>query len=68
MSNSLDPDQARYLVGPDLGPTCLQRLSADNTNRQRVKFAFDADSIVKVMQRSCTWVVYSWWSCSFILI
>ena len=25
-SNSLDPDQARYYVGPDLGPNCLQRL------------------------------------------
>ena len=30
-SNSLDPDQARRFVGPDLGPTCLQRLSTDNT-------------------------------------
>ena len=24
VSNSLDPDQARYFVGPDLGPNCLQ--------------------------------------------
>ena len=31
MSNSLDPDQARQNVGPDLGPNCLQRLSADHT-------------------------------------
>ena len=32
MSNSLDPDQARRFVGPDLGPNCLQRLhvSADD--------------------------------------
>ena len=37
MSNSLDPDQARRLVGPVLGPNCLPRLSADNTGRQRVK-------------------------------
>ena len=29
MSNSLDPDQARHFVGPDLGPNCLQRLPAD---------------------------------------
>ena len=35
MSNSLDSDQARHFVGPDLGPNCLQRLSADNTSRQR---------------------------------
>ena len=31
MSNSLDLDQARHFVGPDLGPNCLQRLSADDT-------------------------------------
>ena len=30
VSNSLDPDQARSFVGPDLGPNCLQRLSADD--------------------------------------
>ena len=30
VSNSLDPDQARHFVGPDLGPNCLQRLLADN--------------------------------------
>ena len=30
MSNGLDPDQARRFVGPDLGPNCFQRLSADN--------------------------------------
>ena len=26
MSNSLDRDQDRHSVGPDLGPNCLQRL------------------------------------------
>ena len=30
VSNSLDPDQDRHCVGPDLGPNCLQRLSAGN--------------------------------------
>ena len=35
VSNSLDPDQARQNVGPDLGPNCLQRLSADDISRQR---------------------------------
>ena len=29
VSNSLDPDQARHFVMPDLGPNCLQRLSAE---------------------------------------
>ena len=37
VSNNLDPDHARHFVGPDLGPNCLQRLSADDTSRQRVK-------------------------------
>ena len=37
VTNSLDPDQARHFVGPDLGPNCLQRLSADDSTRQRVK-------------------------------
>ena len=28
VSDSLDPDQARQIVGPDLGPNCLQSLLA----------------------------------------
>ena len=36
VSNSLDPDQAQQNVGPDLGPNCLQMLSADATSRHRV--------------------------------
>ena len=28
---------ARHFVRPDLGQNCLQRLSADDTSRQRVK-------------------------------
>ena len=30
MSNGLDPDQDLCSVGPDLGPNCLQALSADD--------------------------------------
>ena len=30
VSISLDPDKSRGFVGPDLGPNCLQRLSAGN--------------------------------------
>ena len=30
VSNSLDPDQDRHCVGPDLCPNCLQSLSANN--------------------------------------
>ena len=31
---SLDQDQARRFVGPDLGPNCLLRLSADDKRRK----------------------------------
>ena len=34
-SNGLDPDQDRQNVGPDLGPSCLQRLSADDKIRHK---------------------------------
>ena len=37
MSNSLDPDQAQRLVGPDLGPNWLLRLSADDKSHQEGK-------------------------------
>ena len=40
VSNSLDSDQDQPFVVPDLGPNCLQRLSADDkiaTCRERVK-------------------------------
>ena len=33
MSSRLDPDQARRVLGPDLGPNCLQKLSADDIRR-----------------------------------
>ena len=36
VSNSLDTDQIRRFVGPNLGPNCLQRLTADDISRQRV--------------------------------
>ena len=38
VSNSSDPDLAQQHVGPDLGPNCLQRFSADVTSRQWGKF------------------------------
>ena len=33
MSKSLDQDKARHVVRPDLGPNCLQKLSADETRK-----------------------------------
>ena len=38
VSNTLDPDQVRRFVGPDLGPNCLLRLSADDTSKWRFKY------------------------------
>ena len=32
--NGLGLDQDRHFVGPDLGPNCLQRLSADDESRR----------------------------------
>ena len=40
VSNSLDPHQARHFVWPDLSSNCLQKLSADDTSRERVKLFF----------------------------
>ena len=34
VSNGLDPDQERQNVGPDLGPNCLYRLSAEDGSRR----------------------------------
>ena len=31
VSNSLDSDTARRFIGPDLGPNCLQKLSAEES-------------------------------------
>ena len=46
VSNSLDPDQARHFVGPDLGPNCLQRLSADNKSRPLAGKEFNTKQLV----------------------
>ena len=43
MSYCLDPDQDKQNVGLDLGPNCLQRLSADDerqTSKERDKQIF----------------------------
>ena len=40
MPKSLDPDHVRHFAGPDLGSNCLQKVSADDTSRQRVIFLY----------------------------
>ena len=49
MSISLDPGQARHFIRPDLVPNCLQKLSADDTSRQRVNHKLED---MKVLKRS----------------
>ena len=33
VSKSLNPNQVKHFISPDLGPNCLQRLSADESNQ-----------------------------------
>ena len=40
ISNNLDPYQAYQFVRPDLSPSCLLRLSADDTSMQRIKYLY----------------------------
>ena len=49
MSNSLNPDQDRHSVGPDLDSNCLQRLSATK------KAATRKELIVDTQLSSETW-------------
>ena len=56
VSNTLDPDQARHFVGPDLGPDCLQRLSADNKSPPLV-----ADKEFNTKQHVHTCTTFKFW-------
>ena len=42
-----------HFVSPDLGPNCLQRLTADDTSRQRVKILLSFWVTVKVASHDC---------------
>ena len=59
VANSLDPDQAHHFVRPDLGPNCLQRLSAANTKRKELSIHTHACSICILWGNRFT----SWLSC-----
>ena len=52
VSNSLDPDQARRFVGPDLDVIYLQTLSADGTSRHSY-FILSAGSTRPNMTAKC---------------
>ena len=47
-SSSLYPDQARQFVGPDLGPNCLQRLSADNKKSPLASIELNTKQLVDI--------------------
>ena len=50
VSNSLDLYQADiflHFIEPDLGPNCFQRLSADNTGRERIKVFWQEEMTAK---------------------
>ena len=46
-------DQARHVVGPDLGSNCLQRLSAEDTSSLRVKCFCGLSHIYITMKYIC---------------
>ena len=57
---SLDPDQAQHFVKPYLGPNCLQRLSADDTSRQRLNFCEKTNILLIYSQ----YILNYWKKCS----
>ena len=58
MSNSLEPDQELRYIGPDVGPNCLQRLSATDKSRltamERVKCEMDERNWKCIVQLTFT--------------
>ena len=57
MANSLDPGQARHFVWPDLGPNCLQRLSADGAEFCHNHFILrDILLLSKVSKKLAKWI------------
>ena len=52
VSNSLDLEQARHFVGPDLGPKLFAKVSADNKKKDKYKttccYYFLAKTLAKV--------------------
>ena len=58
MSNRLDPELDRCSVGPDLGPNCLQRLSADDkSHRLQGKSYVDEFSALRPNKKICVFPI-----------
>ena len=56
VSNSLDPDQDRHSVGPDLVPNCFQRLLVEDKvipSKERVKYSKNLELSHFQLDMSC---------------
>ena len=67
MSNSLDPDQAQHFVGPDLGPNCSQRSSADDTSRQLITIILFQYLAPEVLRKQPYDKTVDWWCLGAVL-
>ena len=54
VSNSLDPDQARHIVGPELGPNCLKMLPADDTSQTELMDDYRVMNTLWIIHRQNT--------------
>ena len=53
--NSLDPDQARHIVGPDLGPTACKGYQQTSLGGKEIKSGYHRNPICMLMCSSrCT--------------
>ena len=60
VSGSLDADQDQRFVGADLGPNCLQRLSADDKDPTSMELTWHLSprcSSGKYLHENITWFV-----------
>ena len=62
MSSSLDPDKAWHFVRPDLGPNCLQRLSAQVGKETTAKQKFAKKLLPRVKKVNCNLFWFFVWT------
>ena len=68
VSNRLDPDQNQSSVSPDLGPNCLQRLSADDKSPLAVEVYNKCLCFLKALNTCRTTLLYKIESIIFLLL
>ena len=54
------------LAGPDLGPNCLQRLSADNKSRMKWRTGCIAQILIRIVSMQYTYSQFCVWYTSII--